>query len=35
VAEFAWVDPTSLRSAVSNTGFAFSPWLVMQLEQWR
>jgi isopentenyl-diphosphate Delta-isomerase len=34
VAEFAWVDPTSLRSAVSNTGFAFSPWLVMQLEQW-
>jgi isopentenyl-diphosphate Delta-isomerase len=34
VAEFAWVDPTSLRSAVSNTGFAFSPWLVWQLEQW-
>ncbi len=34
VAEFAWVDPTALRSAVSNTGFAFSPWLVWQLEQW-
>jgi isopentenyl-diphosphate Delta-isomerase len=34
VAEFAWVDPTALRTAVSNTGFAFSPWLVWQLEAW-
>jgi isopentenyl-diphosphate Delta-isomerase len=34
VAEFAWVDPASLRTAASKTGFAFSPWLVWQLEQW-
>jgi isopentenyl-diphosphate delta-isomerase len=34
VAEFAWVEPRALVTAVSATPFAFSPWLVMQLEQW-
>ena len=33
VAEFAWLDPTALRSAVAAAPFAFSPWLGWQLEQ--
>ncbi|EAR26022.1 isopentenyl-diphosphate delta-isomerase [marine actinobacterium PHSC20C1] len=33
VAEFDWVDPQSLHSAVAATPFAFSPWLGWQLEQ--
>ncbi|KQM59460.1 isopentenyl-diphosphate Delta-isomerase [Agreia sp. Leaf210] len=31
VAEWNWVDPESLRSAVSSTPWAFSPWLTLQL----
>jgi len=34
VAEWAWVQPVALRTAVEATPFAFSPWLVLQLEQW-
>jgi isopentenyl-diphosphate delta-isomerase len=34
VEEFAWVDPSALAEAVTATPFAFSPWLVWQLEQW-
>jgi isopentenyl-diphosphate delta-isomerase len=34
VAEWAWVSPAAVRDAVSATPFAFSPWLVWQLEQW-
>ena len=34
VAEWAWVAPGDLRAAVEATPFAFSPWLVLQLEQW-
>jgi isopentenyl-diphosphate delta-isomerase len=34
VAEWAWVTPAALRAAVEATPFAFSPWLVLQLEQW-
>lgn len=34
VAEWAWVQPDALRAAVIATPFAFSPWLVLQLEQW-
>ena len=33
VAEFAWVDPLSLQAAAEATPFAFSPWLVWQLDQ--
>lgn len=33
VAEWHWVDPRSLRNSVEATPFAFSPWLVLQLEQ--
>jgi isopentenyl-diphosphate delta-isomerase len=31
VAEFNWVDPVALRSAVDSTPWAFSPWLTLQL----
>jgi isopentenyl-diphosphate delta-isomerase len=34
VAEYAWIAPSALRAAVTATPFAFSPWLVLQLEQW-
>jgi isopentenyl-diphosphate delta-isomerase len=34
VCEWEWVEPKALRSAVLATPFAFSPWLVEQLEQW-
>jgi isopentenyl-diphosphate Delta-isomerase len=33
VAEFAWVDPDSLRDAAAAAPYAFSPWLGWQLEQ--
>ncbi|MEO6942117.1 MAG: isopentenyl-diphosphate Delta-isomerase [Terrimesophilobacter sp.] len=33
VAEWKWVDPASLRSAVAEAPYAFSPWLVMQTAQ--
>lgn len=35
VAEWVWVSPVALRAAVEATPFAFSPWLVLQLEQWK
>jgi isopentenyl-diphosphate delta-isomerase len=34
VAEFAWLEPADLRRAVAAAPFAFSPWLVLQLEAW-
>lgn len=34
VAEWAWVDPDQLRSAVAGAPFAFSPWLGWQLAAW-
>lgn len=34
VAEWAWVDPSDLRAAVSATPFAYSPWLGWQLDSW-
>lgn len=34
VIEHQWVTPTALRTAVGAAPFAFSPWLVLQLEQW-
>src|SRR5690606_32360279 len=34
VAEWTWVDPARLRAAVTAAPFAFSPWLVLQLEAW-
>jgi isopentenyl-diphosphate delta-isomerase len=34
VAEYEWVEPAALREAVAAAPFAFSPWLVLQLEQW-
>ncbi len=34
VAEWAWVDPDDLRSAVAAAPFAFSPWLGWQLREW-
>ncbi len=33
VAEWAWVEPESLHTAVSAAPYAFSPWLVLQQEQ--
>lgn len=33
IAEFAWIPPDRLRAAVTAAPFAFSPWLVMQLQQ--
>ncbi len=34
VAEWAWIEPAALRSAVAAAPFAWSPWLGWQLEQW-
>lgn len=34
VAEFEWVEPAALRTAVAATPFAFSPWIVLQLDAW-
>ena len=31
IAEWEWADPAAVVAAVSNTPFAFSPWLVQQL----
>ena len=33
VSEWEWVDPAALTTAASLAPFAFSPWLVWQLEQ--
>jgi len=33
VSEFEWVEPESLTAAASAAPYAFSPWLVWQLEQ--
>ena len=33
VAEVAWIAPDALRTAVASAPFAFSPWLVWQLEE--
>jgi isopentenyl-diphosphate delta-isomerase len=33
VSEWQWVDPASLTAAASAAPYAFSPWLVWQLEQ--
>jgi isopentenyl-diphosphate delta-isomerase len=33
VAEWVWVDPHALRTSATATPFAFSPWLLLQLEQ--
>ncbi len=33
VSEWEWVDPASLTTAASAAPYAFSPWLVWQLEQ--
>jgi isopentenyl-diphosphate delta-isomerase len=33
VSEWEWVDPSSLVAAASAAPYAFSPWLVWQLEQ--
>lgn len=33
VAEFVWVEPAALEKAAVATPFAFSPWLVLQLEE--
>ena len=34
VAEFEWVTPDALRASVAATPFAFSPWIVLQLDAW-
>jgi isopentenyl-diphosphate delta-isomerase len=34
VCEWQWVDPSALQRSVKSTPFAFSPWLVEQMEQW-
>jgi len=35
VAEWAWLEPSALLTAAASAPFAFSPWLVWQLEQLR
>ena len=34
VVEWQWVRPDDLRAAVTATPFAFSPWIVLQLDAW-
>lgn len=34
VCEWQWVAPDALRNSVEHTPFAFSPWLVDQMDQW-
>ena len=34
VAEYAWLEPAELITAVRAAPFAFSPWLSLQLQQW-
>ena len=33
VSEWAWVEPVALRAAIAAAPFAFSPWLVLQLDE--
>lgn len=33
VSEWAWVEPDGLRAAIAAAPFAFSPWLVLQLDE--
>ena len=33
VAEWNWVDPATLRTAVSAAPYAFSPWIALQLAE--
>jgi isopentenyl-diphosphate delta-isomerase len=33
VSEFAWIEPQALRNAAAAAPFAFSPWLVWQLDE--
>jgi isopentenyl-diphosphate delta-isomerase len=35
VCDWRWVEPEQLLLAVGSAPFAFSPWLVLQLDQWR
>lgn len=35
VCEWRWVEPQHLVAGVTSTPFAFSPWLVWQLEAWQ
>jgi isopentenyl-diphosphate delta-isomerase len=34
VAQWEWVSPLRLRTAVEAAPYAFSPWLVLQLREW-
>jgi isopentenyl-diphosphate delta-isomerase len=34
VIEYRWVTPAALRTAVTATPFAFSPWIALQLAAW-
>lgn len=34
VMQWKWVDPAELRAGAAAAPFAFSPWLVWQLQQW-
>lgn len=34
VMDYQWVAPDALRTAVAATPFAFSPWIVLQLDAW-
>lgn len=34
VAEWAWTPLARLRQAVEGAPFAFSPWMVRQLDEW-
>ncbi|HWM34858.1 MAG TPA: isopentenyl-diphosphate Delta-isomerase [Pseudolysinimonas sp.] len=34
VAEWQWVEPQQVRTAVEAAPFAFSPWLALQLRDW-
>jgi isopentenyl-diphosphate delta-isomerase len=34
VAEYAWVEPDALSTAVLAAPYAFSPWLALQLREW-
>jgi isopentenyl-diphosphate Delta-isomerase len=35
VMEWHWMDAATMREAVRDVPFAFSPWLVLQFSQWR
>tara|TARA_B100000902_G_scaffold385346_2_gene426595 strand:- start:955 stop:1503 length:549 start_codon:yes stop_codon:yes gene_type:complete len=34
VCDWKWIAPGSLQKSVQETPFVFSPWLVMQMDQW-